>query len=58
MGMEVIPHQPVSLWRNRDYLLFWLGHAVSSFGTSFTQFAFPLLIVGTKAFDRCCRAGV
>ena len=45
MDMEVIPHPPVSLWRNRDYLLFWLGHAVSSFGTSFTQFAFPLLIV-------------
>ena len=22
---EVIPPQPVSLWRNRDYLLLWLG---------------------------------
>lgn len=42
---EVIPPQSVSLWRNRDYLLLWLGQAVSSLGTSCTQFAFPLLIV-------------
>src|SRR5436305_14768593 len=46
MDTEVIPHQPVSLWRNRDYLLLWLGQAVSSLGTSCTQFAFPLLMVG------------
>ena len=46
MDTEVIPQQPVSLWRNRDYLLLWLGRAVSSLGTSCTQFAFPLLIVG------------
>ncbi len=46
MDTEVIPQQPVSLWRNRDYLLLWLGEAVSSLGTSCTQFAFPLLIVG------------
>ncbi len=45
MDIEVIPQQPVSLWRNRDYLLLWLGEAVSSLGTSCTQFAFPLLIV-------------
>jgi MFS family permease len=43
---EDIPPRPVSLWRNRDYLLLWLGQAVSSLGTSCTQFAFPLLIVG------------
>jgi len=35
----------VSLWRNRDYLLLWLGQAVSSLGTGMTQFAFPLLIL-------------
>src|SRR5579863_2646757 len=46
MNPEVIPHQLVSLWRNRDYLLLWLGQAVSYLGTSCTQFAFPLLIVG------------
>src|SRR5690349_23774356 len=46
MDTKVIPPQPVSLWRNRDYLLLWLGQAVSSLGTSCTQFAFPLLIVG------------
>jgi len=46
MDTEDIPPQPVSLWRNRDYLLLWLGNAVSSLGTSCTQFAFPLLIVG------------
>jgi hypothetical protein len=57
MDTEVIPQQPVSLWRNRDYLLLWLSQAVSSLGTSFTQFAFPLLIVD-DAFDRCCRASV
>ena len=45
MDTEVIPQPPGSLWRNRDYLLLWLGHAVSSLGTSCTQFAFPLLIV-------------
>jgi MFS family permease len=45
MDTEVIPQQPVSLWRNRDYLLLWLGQTVSSLGTSCTQFAFPLLIV-------------
>ncbi|HET8840204.1 MAG TPA: MFS transporter [Ktedonobacteraceae bacterium] len=46
MDTKVIPPQSVSLWRNRDYLLLWLGQAVSSLGTSCTQFAFPLLIVG------------
>jgi MFS family permease len=46
MDTEVIAQQPVSLWRNRDYLLLWLGQAVSSLGTSCTQFAFPPLMVG------------
>ena len=46
MDTEVIPQKPVPLWRNRDYLLLWLGQAVSSLGTRLTQFAFPLLMVG------------
>ncbi|GAC1349441.1 MAG: MFS transporter [Ktedonobacteraceae bacterium] len=45
MDTEVIPQKPVPLWRNRDYLLLWLGQAVSSLGTRLTQFAFPLLMV-------------
>src|SRR5712692_5075395 len=46
MNTEVLPHKPVPLWRNRDYLLLWLGQAASSLGTRFTEFAFPLLMVG------------
>lgn len=45
MDTEVIPYKPVPLWRNRDYLLLWLGQSASSLGTGFTQFAFPLLMV-------------
>jgi MFS family permease len=38
--------RPVSLWRNRDYLLLWLGEAgISSLGTGISQLAFPLLIL-------------
>lgn len=33
------------LWRNHDYLLLWLGQAISSLGTSISQVAFPLLLL-------------
>ena len=29
---------------NRDFRLFWVGETISAFGTSFTQFAIPLLV--------------
>ena len=35
--------QPVSLWRNRDYLLLWGGQLVSTVGSGISQIAYPLL---------------
>jgi hypothetical protein len=46
MDTEAFPQKPVPLWQNREYLLLWLGQAVSSLGTRLTQFAFPLMMVG------------
>jgi MFS family permease len=36
---------PSPLWRNRDYLLLWLGQAVSAAGTGVSELAFPLLVL-------------
>jgi MFS family permease len=36
---------PVSLWRQRDYLLFWSGQTVSSVGGNISLIAFPLLLL-------------
>ncbi len=58
MGQNGISERPVSLWRNRDYLLLWLGQAVSSLGTGISQFAFPLLILAlTHSFAAAGFAG-
>jgi predicted MFS family arabinose efflux permease len=35
--------KPVSLWRNRDYLLLWSGQLVSAVGSGVSQLAYPLL---------------
>ena len=40
--METSQH-PVSLWRNRDYLLLWGGQLVSTVGSGISQIAYPLL---------------
>jgi hypothetical protein len=36
---------PVSLWRNRDFLLLWLGQAVSAIGGEVSSLAVPLLVL-------------
>lgn len=33
------------LWKNRDYLLLWIGQMISVIGTQVTQIAFPLLVL-------------
>ncbi len=41
-----VERSPGSLWRNREYLLLWLGgQVVSSLGTGISKLAFPLLIL-------------
>src|SRR5260370_92962 len=39
------PKRPLSLWRNRDYVLLWSGQMVSSIGTQVSIVAFRLLIL-------------
>ena len=58
MGQNGISERPVTLWRNRDYLLLWLGQAISSLGTGISQFAFPLLVLAlTHSFAAAGFAG-
>ena len=33
------------LWKNRDYLLLWIGQAISVLGSQVSQLAFPLLVL-------------
>jgi len=37
--------QPVSLWRNLDYLLLWGGQTISNVGTGVSTIAYPLLVL-------------
>ncbi|MYS86872.1 MFS transporter [Embleya scabrispora] len=43
------PESPVSLWRNGDFLRFWLGETLSLLGTQVTNLALPLTAI--TAFD-------
>ncbi|ROO58898.1 putative MFS family arabinose efflux permease [Micromonospora sp. Llam0] len=36
---------PVSLWRNRDFLLLWTSQVVSTLGTRISGLAYPLLVL-------------
>lgn len=40
-----VTSRPVSLWRNRDYLLLWSGQAISAIGSGVSELALPLLIL-------------
>ncbi len=40
-----VERSPGTLWRNRDYLLLWVGQSISSLGTGISLLAFPLLIL-------------
>jgi predicted MFS family arabinose efflux permease len=40
-----VDHPAFSLWRNRDFLLLWSGHLVSTAGTQITDLALPLLVL-------------
>lgn len=44
-GPAVPTSRPVSLWRNRNYMLLWSGQIVSSVGTRVSMLAFPLLVL-------------
>ena len=58
MEPESSAGKPVSLWRNHDYLLLWIGQEVSSLGTGISQFAFPLLMLAiTHSFIAAGFAG-
>lgn len=37
--------RPPSIWRNRDYMGWWIGTTISSLGSSLSGIAFPLLML-------------
>jgi len=46
-----------SLWRNRDYMLFWGGRTVSALGSSMSGIAFPLVILALTRFPALAGLG-
>ena len=64
--MTAVPHQsdppeaetvaPRSLWRNRDYVGWWIGETVSDFGSSLSVVAYPLLML--LVTGSAARAGI
>lgn len=44
---EVADLPPRPLWRNRDYLILWVGGAISTLGAQASALALPLLILAT-----------
>jgi MFS family permease len=44
-GELVDQPERTSLWRNRDYMSWWTGTAISLTGTSVSEMAFPLLVL-------------
>ncbi len=38
-------NKPLSLWRNRDYLLLWGGQTLSNIGSGVSRIAYPLLVL-------------
>ncbi len=59
---KVAPSDP-SLWRDRNFNLFWIGQTLSTMGSAFTAVAIPLLIyratgsVAGMALITACSAG-
>lgn len=40
------------LWGNRDFVMFWIGQSISTFGTMVTALALPLTVVITLGVPR------
>ena len=43
--LDSLPTEPVSLWRNSDYLRLWTGQVASAIGSQVSGLALPLLIL-------------
>jgi MFS family permease len=46
-GQTGTPARQPSLWRNRDYMLWWTGNGLSMVGTNVSAMAFPLVAMFT-----------